>query len=95
MLAAPKSGIDTQLAAGDIKPIKRLEPMQQRRDIDARLAAIADKPDMTTVETGFVETGFVEHAANYGTRKGIQDATWREAGVPAELLTRAGITRRD
>ncbi len=57
-------------------------------DIDAQLAAIADEPDMSAVEAGFVE-----HAASYGQRKGIQYVTWREAGVPAELLARAGISR--
>lgn len=83
-----RAGIAEQLGSGDIKPIKRLELLQAGRDIDAQLAAIADEPDM-----GAVETGFVEHAAAFGTRKGIAYATWREAGVPADLLARAGITR--
>ena len=87
-LESRKADIDNQLAAGDIKPIKRLELLQDRRDIDAQLAALADEPDMTAVENGFVT-----HAANYGARKGISYATWREFGVPAELLGRAGITR--
>lgn len=87
-LAARKADIDNQLAAGDVKPIKRLELMQDRRDIEAQLASIADEPDMSAVENGFIA-----HAANYGARKGIAYATWREFGVPAELLTRAGITR--
>lgn len=38
-----------------------------------------------------VESGFVAYAASYGSRKGISYATWREFGVSAELLTRAGI----
>ena len=71
-----------------MKPIKRLELMQDRRGIETQLAAIDDEPDMTAVEAGFIE-----HAAAYGSRKGIQYATWREAGVPADLLGRAGITR--
>ena len=87
-LAARKAAIDNQLAAGDMKPIKKLELMQDRRDVDAQLAALAEEPDMSSVEAGFVT-----HAANYGARKGIAYATWREAGVSAELLGRAGITR--
>lgn len=83
-----RDGIDAQLAAGDIRPIKRLELMQDRRDIDKQLAAVAEEPDMSSVEAAFIE-----HAAAYGKRKGIQYATWREAGVAAELLRRAGITR--
>lgn len=87
-LAERRAGIDAGLDSGDLKPLKRLELMQNRRDIDAALAAIAEEPDMSSVEAGFVE-----HAAAYGQRKGIAYATWREAGVPAELLTRAGISR--
>lgn len=87
-LTERRAGIDAQLDAGDLKPIKRLELLQSRRDIDAQLAAIADEPDMSSVEAGFIE-----HAAAYGTRKGIEYGTWREAGVSADLLARAGITR--
>lgn len=87
-LAARKADIDNQLTAGDVKPIKRLELMQDRRDIEAQLASIADEPDMSAVEQGFIA-----HAANYGARRGVAYATWREFGVPADLLTRAGITR--
>ncbi|WP_420626836.1 hypothetical protein [Candidatus Poriferisodalis sp.] len=88
-LQARRADIEARLAAGDLKLIKRLVLMQDRRDIDTQLAATADEPDMTAVEAGFIE-----HAAAFGTRKGIQYATWREAGVSAELLARAGITRR-
>ena len=87
-LAARKAAIDSQLAAGAMKPIKRLELMQDRRDIDAQLAALADEQDMTAVENEFIA-----HAANYGNRKGIAYATWREAGVTADLLAKAGISR--
>ena len=87
-LTARRADIDAQLAAGTMKPIKRLELMQDRRGIDARLADLQTEPDMTAVEAGFIT-----HAATYGTRKGIVYATWREFGVPAELLGRAGITR--
>ena len=84
-----RAAIDSQLGSGDLKPIKRLELMQDRRDIDAQLAALADEPDMTAVENGFLT-----HAASYAARKGIQYATWREAGVAADLLAQAEITRK-
>ena len=32
-------------------------------------------------------------AAEYGRRKGITYAAWREAGVPSAVLSRAGIAR--
>lgn len=87
-LEARKADIDSQIAASDLKPVKRLELMQDRRDIEARLAALAEEPDMSAAEQGFIT-----HAAGFGNRRGIQYATWREVGVPADLLARAGITR--
>ena len=39
-----------------------------------------------------LEAGFVAGAADYGRRHGITYAGWRNAGVPAEVLERAGIT---
>ena len=87
-LQARLADIDAQIAGGDLKPIKRLELMQDRKDIDAQLAALADEPDMTAVENAFIT-----HATSFSQRRGIQYSTWREAGVPAELLGRAGISR--
>lgn len=86
-LEARLAEIDAQLA-DDLKPMKRLALMQDRRDVEAQLAALADEPDMSAVEAAFIA-----HAASFGARRGIAYATWREAGVPAELLGRAGITR--
>jgi len=34
-------------------------------------------------------------AREYGERQGISYTTWREVGVDAAVLTRAGITRKD
>ena len=83
-----RAELNDELASGTLKPIKRLEMLQAVRDINAQLEALQPEPDMTAVETGFVE-----HAAGYGARKGIQYATWREFGVPSDVLIRAGITR--
>lgn len=85
-LNAKKAAIDVQIA--DAKPIKRLLLMQERRDVETAIEALQVEPDMASVEEGFVA-----HASNYGQRKGIQYATWREFGVPADMLARAGITR--
>ena len=73
--------MDAQLAAADLNPIKRLELMQDRCDLDNQLAAIAEESDMTDVEADFIT-----HAASYAKRKGIKYATWREAGIPAALF---------
>ncbi len=85
-LTAKKDAVDAQIA--DAKPIKRLLLMQERRDIEAAIEALQVEPDMASVEAGFVE-----HAASYGQRKGIQYATWREFSVTPEILARAGVSR--
>jgi len=54
----------------------------------------ADATD-NTVDMSVMEDGFAAAAGPYGQRKGITYAAWREAGVDAGLLRRAGIRRGD
>jgi hypothetical protein len=46
------------------------------------------------VDLSDLRKGFVAHAKAYGERKNISYGTWRSAGVSAEDLKAAGITRR-
>ena len=73
-------------AASEPDPLKRLELVQKRLDVERQLAA-------PTVDREGLEAGFVEYAASYGERKGISYAAWREVGVPASVLKAAGIRR--
>jgi hypothetical protein len=68
--------------------LDRVHLIQQRMDLRAELAAKS-----TVVDLSQLELGFVEAAAEYGRRKGITYAAWREAGVPSAVLSRAGIAR--
>lgn len=71
--------------------IDELRLVQERRDLEAELAALiaaSEAADLTALESDFVA---VAHA--YGARKGISYASWREVGVPAAVLGRAGISR--
>jgi len=83
-----RAELQVELASGALKAMKKLEAMQAVRDIEAQLEAMQAEPDISSAEAGFVT-----HAATYGARKGIAYATWREFGVPAEVLNKAGITR--
>jgi hypothetical protein len=78
--------VEVKIASADA--LQRIHLIQSRRDLEQRLAAIGESSgdDMPTLEAAFVEV-----AAEYGQRKGIDYATWREAGVPADVLQRAGI----
>ena len=72
----------------DAGGIKRLELLQARRDLTAELAGMDQQVDLTAVEEGFVKA-----AKSYSERKGISYSTWREAGISADVLKRAGIGR--
>ncbi|HLI16425.1 MAG TPA: hypothetical protein VKV23_10290 [Acidimicrobiales bacterium] len=78
--------IEARLHEAD--PLQRLHLIQQRKTLKARLTESGDSEDISALEAAFVEA-----AAAYGARKGIDYSTWREAGVPAEVLRRAGIHR--
>jgi hypothetical protein len=78
--------VEARIASAD--PLQRVHLIQERRNLERRLATRADD---TFDDLPDLEDAFVEVAAEYGERKGIDYATWREAGVPAEVLQRAGI----
>jgi hypothetical protein len=80
------SSIEEALASAG--SLERLQLLQERRDLDAELSKMQSVSDLTELENAFVAV-----AAPYGRRKGIVYATWRELGVPAEVLARAGIKR--
>jgi hypothetical protein len=78
--------IDAELAVAD--PLKRLQLIQERLDLNAELEAFGTKVDLSGLEAEFVEA-----AGAYSTRKGISYAAWRELGVEPAVLKRAGISR--
>jgi hypothetical protein len=69
-------------------PVKRLELIQRRLDVEGRLAAEQDQPDLDSLQNGFVAV-----AADYAARKGITYTAFRELGIPAPVLKEAGILR--
>ena len=75
-------------ALPDASAIKKVELIQERRDLEVELATMGTKVDLSAVEKGFVKA-----AKQYSERKGITYATWREAGVPADVLKKAGVSR--
>jgi len=86
-------GITKRLAAidaalPDADPLKRLQLTQERLDLQHEL----DRAD-GTVDLAALETEFVKAAGPYASRKGISYAAWRELGVPAAVLGKAGISR--
>ena len=80
------SKIDDMLP--EASAIEELQLVQERRDLEAELDQLNDTVDMSGVEDEFVRV-----AKGYAERKGISYASWRDVGVPAATLKRAGITR--
>lgn len=78
--------IDRELA--DASAIAELQLVQERRDLTAELESMGSGVDLTELEDGFVKV-----AKSYADRKGISYGSWRDVGVPAATLKRAGITR--
>lgn len=74
--------------ADEDDPARRVELIQQRINDEERLDSLEDQPDMEALEAAFVDA-----AAEYSERKGISYSAWRELGVPAAVLRKAGVPR--
>lgn len=72
----------------DADPLTRLHLIQERHDLLAELDGMDGVIDITELEDAFVAS-----AAPYGARKGLTYTAWRAAGVPPNVLRRAGISR--
>ena len=86
-LKARIASLEEKIASED-DSLKILGYRQDRLDAEADLQRAEAAADIEVVEAGFVE-----HAAPYSGRKGISYAAWREQGVPAVVLAKAGIGR--
>ena len=78
--------IEVELPEAD--PLKRLQLIQERIDLASELEVLE-----TNVDLSGLEEEFVKSASAYSARKGISYAAWRELGVEAAVLKRAGISR--
>jgi uncharacterized Ntn-hydrolase superfamily protein len=68
--------------------IRKLELTQKRYDLVAERERLMSRIDLTGLEKDFVKV-----AKSYAGRNGIGYSAFRELGVSAEVLKRAGITR--
>jgi len=75
-------------ALPDADPVNRLGFIQERIDLNAELDSLQAGADLTDLEAEFVKA-----AGSYGERKGISYAAWRELGVDAAVLKKAGVAR--
>jgi hypothetical protein len=72
--------------AEESSPIREVELIQQRLDVDAQLAQIDQAARLPELQEAFVNV-----AASWAKRTGVSAAALREVGVPASVLRRAGL----
>lgn len=74
----------------DAEGMDELLLLQERKDLQRELERLegAEGTDLSALEEEFVKV-----ARAFAERRGIEYSTWREAGVPAAVLKRAGIRR--
>lgn len=80
------AAIDTKLPEAD--PLTRLHLVQERMNLQNELTSSDNSVDLPALEDEFVVA-----AAAYGKRKGVTYAAWRQLGVDAAVLRKAGIKR--
>ncbi len=80
------AAIDEALVDAD--PLSELKLVQERRNLTDELASMESSVDTSTLEDAFVSV-----AKGYSERQGISYSSWREVGVEAGVLKRAGISR--
>lgn len=81
------AAVEERLQAADV--VERLHLTQERMDLQSELAGM----DGNGIDLAQLEEAFVVAAAEYGARRGITYAAWRDAAVPQSVLRRAGIAR--
>ena len=80
--------IETELETADA--LRRLQLIQERLDLTVELENMGKGVDISELEEEFVRV-----AKGYAGRKGISYAAFRQLGVPAAALSKAGISRSD
>jgi hypothetical protein len=78
--------IDAELV--DAAPLDELKLVEERRRLHEERASMQASVDLSALEAAFVEV-----AKAYSERQGISYASWREVGVGAGVLKKAGIGR--
>ena len=70
--------------------VEKLLAAQEVRDLEVRIASMESSG---THDIARLEAEFVKIAKRFGENRGIGYAAWRDAGVPAAVLKKAGVAR--
>ena len=78
--------IEQQIAT--VPALQRLRLIQERLDLQDELQMMKAASDL-----GKLEADFIEAAKDYSEAKGITYTAWRELGISADVLRKAGVPR--
>ena len=70
--------------------VNKVLAAQEVRDLQAKLA---QSSTTNAVDVKSLEAAFVKVAKQFSANRRVTYGAWRDAGVPAEVLKRAGISR--
>ena len=70
--------------------VEKVLAAQEIRDLQAK---IDHQRSVTVTDIKSLEASFVKIAKRFGENRGIGYGAWRDAGVPAPVLKRAGVAR--
>jgi hypothetical protein len=79
-----------QRASKSASGVARVLAAQEVRDVKAKLAQLNSA---SGVDIKSLEADFVKIAKTFGDNRGIGYGAWRDAGVSAQVLKRAGVAR--
>ena len=71
-----------------LDPLQRVLKVQERMDLEDELSKMTAATDFSDLEAAFIDV-----AADFSKRRNVTYRAWRTVGVPAEVLTRAGVKR--
>jgi hypothetical protein len=83
--------VAAQADAKSATGVNKVVAAQAVRDLETRLATIHAASG--TGDLKRLEAAFVKIAKRFGENRGIGYGAWRDAGVPADVLKKAGVAR--
>jgi len=81
---------EARVTAKSASGLERLLAAQEVRNLQIR---IADVENAGGNDIKRLEAAFVKVAKQFGENRGIGYGAWRDAGVPAVILKKAGVAR--
>jgi uncharacterized protein YicC (UPF0701 family) len=72
----------------EAEPLKRLTLAQERMDLEQELRGLENSVDLSSLENEFTQI-----AREYSAAKGLTYDAWRQVGVSADVLRKAGINK--